>query len=514
MSSDEDYYGNDSDAESLDSGIINDDSDCEMGLEDTVTEKRSDEFKYEVLCPDKLNQAMNKDIEEINNIINPPLPVATISVLLNHLKWDKQRLFELYYEDPDKLFKEAKISRPKPTKVKHAGKGKRSTAIENVFCEICFSKSPKSNMTKLPECEHLYCNECWSSYLRNKIVDDGVGSMIFCPETACDVLVDSLTVCRLLKDDKKAQKTYNYLVSDNFVTKNCLMKWCPAPDCPNAIKVDTADAKPAACNCGHTFCFSCAQNWHSPVSCKLLKKWIKKCQDDSETANWMSSNTKDCPKCDSTIEKNGGCNHMICRKCKYDFCWMCLKEWKSHNDYYNCNKYDKDEAAEAKKSESRAALQRYMFYYERYVNHSKSLKFQEDLKDKVENIMKYLQDKENMTWSEVQFLQKAFETLRECRRVLMHTYIFAFYIQKNNHIEMFENNQRDLEIAVEKLCENLERQDLASMDSQDMKVKVQDITRYCASRNKALLDHVDEGFERGEKCGTDKWWVFKETDCE
>lgn len=35
---------------------------------------------------------------------------------------------------------------------------------------------------------------------------------------------------------------------------------------------------------------------------------MKKCADDSETSNWISANTKECPKCHSTIEKNGGCN--------------------------------------------------------------------------------------------------------------------------------------------------------------------------------------------------------------
>lgn len=44
-----------------------------------------------------------------------------------------------------------------------------------------------------------------------------------------------------------------------------------------------------------------------------LKKWIKKTNDDSETSNWISANTKECPKCNVTIEKNGGCNHMVCR---------------------------------------------------------------------------------------------------------------------------------------------------------------------------------------------------------
>lgn len=31
-----------------------------------------------------------------------------------------------------------------------------------------------------------------------------------------------------------------------------------------------------------------------------------------------------CPRCGLITEKEeGGCNHMICTKCKYEFCWIC-----------------------------------------------------------------------------------------------------------------------------------------------------------------------------------------------
>ncbi|TMW39290.1 hypothetical protein DOY81_015630, partial [Sarcophaga bullata] len=72
----------------------------------------------------------------------------------------------------------------------------------------------------------------------------------------------------------------------------------------------------------------------------LYSKWLTKCADDSETANYISANTKDCPKCHICIEKNGGCNHMQCFNCKYDFCWMCLGDWKTHgSEYYECSRY-------------------------------------------------------------------------------------------------------------------------------------------------------------------------------
>lgn len=101
------------------------------------------------------------------------------------------------------------------------------------------------------------------------------------------------------------------------------------------------DAKPVRCYCGHIFCYSCCENWHDPVKCSLLKKWIKKCDDDSETSNWIAANTKECPKCKATIEKDGGCNHMVCKNqnCKADFCWVCLGPWEPHgSSWYNCNR--------------------------------------------------------------------------------------------------------------------------------------------------------------------------------
>ena len=46
----------------------------------------------------------------------------------------------------------------------------------------------------------------------------------------------------------------------------------------------------------------------------------------------------------------------------------------------------------------------------------------------------------NMSWIEVQFLKKAVDILCECRRTLMYTYVFAYYLKKNNESEIFEVN--------------------------------------------------------------------------
>ena len=78
---------------------------------------------------------------------------------------------------------------------------------------------------------------------------------------------------------------------------------------------------------------------------------------------------------------------------------------------------------------------------------------------------------------QVQFLKKAVDILCQCRQTLMYTYVFAYYLRKNNQSVIFEDNQKDLESATEKLSEFLER-DITSENLADIKQKVQDKYRY------------------------------------
>lgn len=75
---------------------------------------------------------------------------------------------------------------------------------------------------------------------------------------------------------------------------------------------------------------------------------------------------------------------MTCRLCGHEFCWLCVGDWKEHGSstggYYKCNKYDEAKSKgdtsitkeEQRQKEAKSELDKYMFYFERYNNHSKA----------------------------------------------------------------------------------------------------------------------------------------------
>lgn len=174
--------------------------------------------------------------------------------------------------------------------------------------------------------------------------------------------------------------------------------------------------------------------------------------------------------------------------------------WSEHGtSWYNCNRYEEKSGSEARDAQarSRQSLERYLHYYNRYANHEQSAKLDKDLYLKTEKKMTSLQSQSGMSWIEVQFLDTASQALQQCRQTLKWTYAFAYYLARNNLTEIFEDNQKDLELAVESLSEMFEKPvpELASL-----KVDILDKTAYCQKRRVILLSDTAENLKHGKCC--------------
>lgn len=73
----------------------------------------------------------------------------------------------------------------------------------------------------------------------------------------------------------------------------------------------------------------------------------------------------------------------------------------------------------------------------------------------------------------MRFIRDAVKVLHVSRRTLTYTFVFAYFLKKNNHVDIFEENQKDLEIAVERLSGYLE-QEMTEDSVVELKKNIQD----------------------------------------
>jgi ariadne-1 len=312
------------------------------------------------------------------------------------MRWNKEKLIEKYMDNPDAITVAAGIAPPKPkagpstgggpqrtTRRTNSGHRSSTTAAgrasprltapgdSDFLCPICFDDSVHES--RALGCGHRFCTGCWTEYTTAKIRAEGEHA-VRCMAEGCAVVAPDAFVQGALAGDAPTWARFRELLVRDFVGSKRALKFCPYPGCSHTVacaagapRASLATQVPTV-TCGadarHVFCFGCdVAGDHRPVVCAAARLWLKKCADDSETANWIKTNTKECSKCDSTIEKNGGCNHMTCKKCKWEFCWVCMGPWSEHgSSWYSCNRFDEKAGVDARdaQAKSRASLERYL----------------------------------------------------------------------------------------------------------------------------------------------------------
>jgi len=440
----------------------------------------------DVVCLDEesLTARVEAEVREVCELTELPRPLAAL--LLRHFKWDKEQLFGRWFEDTEGVCREAGLA---PAELREGG-GVQLSQTRTFECSICRESGEQAGTALW--CGHSYCNKCWAQYLEGK-VEEGV-TLIACPDPECKLRVPQDVVCALTSPAVGAK--FSGWLRKSYVEDCNEMVWCPTAGCGLSVTTKGVDSQFLCCSGGHAFCSLCKNEAHAPASCECVKKWLEKCDDDSETFNWLSANTQDCPRCNSTIEKNGGCNHMTCRKCRFEFCWVCLQEWKTHTDFYSCNRYDagKRQEKDSKKQASRAALDRYLFHYHRFINHGRSSKLEAETLRKAEEKMELLQAKNpSHLWGDVQFIGLSTSEAIRCRTVLKWTYVFAHDLEDETPAKnLFCFLQQDLEQKTER-CSELLESDVEQLFKPDVRAELLALCSSAKNARRKLLEGVATG---------------------
>ncbi|KAK6190736.1 hypothetical protein SNE40_002534 [Patella caerulea] len=208
----------------------------------------------------------------------------------------------------------------------------QSSTVREDFPECCACLCPiedTSQLYRLEYCGHAYCFDCLGRQITVAIQSKDLP--ILCGEEECQ---KPLVWNDFVNSFKKAQVDPNALLGSAVTRfmmndKDDAYRHCLTPDCPMIYRV-TSDGVVFSCyECGIRICTTCHVEYHDGLSCQQYKANV---MDKLQVENYLKefgNTTKHCPGCKILIEKNYGCNHMVCSACKTSFCWLCSASFAS-----------------------------------------------------------------------------------------------------------------------------------------------------------------------------------------
>ncbi|KAF5690867.1 hypothetical protein FCIRC_598 [Fusarium circinatum] len=115
------------------------------------------------------------------------------------------------------------------------------------------------------------------------------------------------------------------------------LRYCPTPECTQVYRIaqpETSVPPIFTCaKCMTATCTSCHAS-HPRRTCAQYKG-----DESGGMAELLKAKEelgfKDCPKCNTHIQKDAGCNHINCTACGTHICWLCLKTFTDGDDCYD-----------------------------------------------------------------------------------------------------------------------------------------------------------------------------------
>jgi hypothetical protein len=162
------------------------------------------------------------------------------------------------------------------------------------------------------------CRPCITQYLLVRVAENQIVEDYPCP--CCEVSFTFHQLQNLLPADalSKIERSAAY----GTVHPKC-------HSCGTVQKKHIQGFRAVDCTaCSAATCLCCGESWHS-APC-----WIE--DNDQRLVLAVSPNGRRCPKCRYIIEKTGGCEHMTCINCHYEFAWCCREAWRDHQNNSMC----------------------------------------------------------------------------------------------------------------------------------------------------------------------------------
>ncbi|KAK3072183.1 hypothetical protein LTR53_007290 [Teratosphaeriaceae sp. CCFEE 6253] len=209
-------------------------------------------------------------------------------------------------------------------------------------CTTCARDLPLAQFPKHPtdsKCTHERetCRRYWREWLGTQVKSKGSASIacVQCPNTLDESEIRALATPRIYQlyptPLALSHSPDTYLDASLKATISALpeFRWCTAPTCPFGQLHDEGDISRCAA-CAHKACVTCNTAWHAEETCAAYQaRTAARAQDEESSAQAIERMAKLCPGCGRKLEKIGGCDHMTCKVCRHEFCWICLAAYQA-----------------------------------------------------------------------------------------------------------------------------------------------------------------------------------------
>ncbi|XP_063417872.1 E3 ubiquitin-protein ligase RNF14-like isoform X1 [Mytilus trossulus] len=214
-------------------------------------------------------------------------------------------------------------------------------------CGICFCEKSGRDFDRLLPCKHHFCRECMAEHCSIH-VKEGTVQHLLCPEPKCETEIRPYILKEVLNDD-------DYERWERLILQYGLDTMGDIIYCPRCQNVVVKEEDLGHClSCLFTFCTKCLEKWHQGDTCFFEKEvegdeegkngsTKSEYVEESEKAErkrlhkqrraemnlsyqLIKARTRQCWKCKSPIEKNGGCNKVTCSRCSTAMCWACGRD--------------------------------------------------------------------------------------------------------------------------------------------------------------------------------------------
>jgi hypothetical protein len=217
-------------------------------------------------------------------------------------------------------------------------------------CEVCADTiTPELRLTQAitQDCTHpaqiAICKTCVEHHIHVQI--DSVGwDGVRCPVQACYSIFN-------YNDLRNMASSADFERYDAHIFQNAMRResgsgyrQCAHPTCTGGGWCNPDTESFMTCPaCVRQTCIECNVIWHTDKTCAEYKEEVRiqkenedaeeaaaRAAAEAESVKYVQENYKACPNknCGYRIEKNGGCDHMTCRKCRHEFCWICDADYR------------------------------------------------------------------------------------------------------------------------------------------------------------------------------------------